>query len=344
MIGEKRTRKQPSDEIEKLKIGQVLGRYKILDILGQGGNGVVYLAKDMSLEKKWAIKQICKDIKREEALIMRDLDHPGIPRITEQIEDETYFYIVMDFCKGESLWQYCRKRNVSADEIIIWGVQLCDILIYLHRQNPPVIFRDVKPGNIMRGEDGRLKLIDFGIAKTGLLVGDENGESENRKEAKGTKGFAAPEQYEGRYSVQSDVYNLGASLLWCMNGIGCRDLRRVLRKAISEKTIWRYKNCEQLRRKLLKLQKKRRKERIRIRIWIVMIGVMLSVLIAGTITEWSILSQKRSLLLKETVWEIEMAMQQDYEMERQKYKEGLEQKKKCLQSILQEISKEEKVV
>ena len=99
------------NRIEKLHKGHQLGKYEILDILGQGGNGVVYLAQDTILGKKWAIKQICRtSAGKKEALVMCELDHPGIPRITEQMEDDSFFYIVMDYCKGESLWNLCNHK------------------------------------------------------------------------------------------------------------------------------------------------------------------------------------------------------------------------------------------
>ena len=216
---------------------------------------------------------------------MCELDHPGIPRITEQMEDDSFFYIVMDYCKGESLWNLCNHKKVAMNEIISWGIQLCDILNYLHEQKPPIIFRDIKPGNIICDEYNRLKLVDFGIAKT-----DDSGFDYDRErinvhdmgkgekapvktaeseagDAKGTRGFAAPEQYKGKYSVRSDIYNLGATLLWCMKGQSFRTLKKILKKAISKEPEQRYKDCHSLKKKLLLLQKKRKNQKYKAAVW-----------------------------------------------------------------------------
>lgn len=360
--------------------GHRLGKYEILDVLGQGGNGVVYLAKDTILGKKWAIKQTDKtrfsktySNQIEEALVMRELDHPGIPRITEQIEDEDSFYIVMDYCKGESLWQLCNRRKATIDEIIDWGIQLCDILNYLHEQNPPIIFRDVKPGNVICGENNRLKLIDFGIAKTDFygkmhrngMFGscDDAGDNgmtgmkcaPNMYDARGTRGFAAPEQYKGKYSIQSDIYNLGATLLWCMKGSRVVPLQKILKKATAQEAVKRYKNCHLLKKKLLHLQKKRQKEKKRIHIYLIVVFVLISVGISENITgmlrrldlehtetlqvltiEYEMEEENTQAFIK-YIKNVDVLLQKQYMEDRQSYIENLEIKKEYLTHILDKL-------
>lgn len=320
------------DVLQKKK--QRIGKYRILSVLGQGGDGIVYLAEDVLLKKKWAVKKIRKHdyIKLhktnvlEESLIMCKLDHPGIPRIIEQMEDEQYFYIVMDYCKGESLWKYCKGNAISVEQILDWGIQLCDILTYLHEQNPPVIFRDIKPGNIIYGQDKRIKLIDFGIAKEGL----------SEKDSKGTKGFAAPEQYIGRYSVESDIYNLGATLLWCMKDTYCPSLKKILKKAVFKDSGKRYKSCAVLKKELVNLQKKRKKKGGLRKAAIILLGVCISLGVAGIISyedtrkNVNIQSMKEKQNTESILWDT-------YEDKRAAYIEKMKEKKEDLQKVLEQL-------
>lgn len=315
----------PSNKIKKLRHGQMLGKYMMLEILGQGGNGVVYLVKDVVLEKQWAMKQISREgDSMEEALIMKELDHPGIPRITDQIIDKNYYYLIMDYCRGESLVKYCRSHKITEDTVIDWAIQLCDILEYLHRQNPPVIFRDMKPANVICSENGRLKLIDFGIAKLDVKDAD----------AKGTKGFAAPEQYEGKYSVQSDIYNLGATLLWCIGKCKCLSMERILRKAVRGKPEGRYADVQALRQKLLYLQRKRKRGKIRCWSLCVIMCFAVSMSIA-----WACIQEKLSQFTeRQNVDEtIEIDIAKKYEEEKRIYIEELQYRKEILEEMLEQI-------
>ncbi len=310
--------------IKEIASGQCLGKYEIKKVLGHGGFGIVYLAEDIVLRKKWAIKQIIKSgsFIIEEALVMKDLDHIGIPRITEQIEDEQYYYIVMDYCKGESLKKYCCRNKVTIDEIIDWGIQLCEILTYLHTQKPPVIFRDMKPGNIIIGENGQLKLIDFGIAKT-----------EIEKDARGTKGFAAPEQYAGIYSISSDIYNLGATLAWCSKDMRANQLKRIIKKAISKNVKRRYKDSRQFKKKLLHQQKKRKQEKRRIRFWIVLMILLVSVGSSMLLVEYFYPQNMRYVLFEDYCYEIVQTLNQNYFEQKALYIQRLQKKKEILEII-----------
>lgn len=237
--------------------GDYIGKYKVICTLGKGGSGTVYLAEDPILEKLWAIKAVPKKEKKrwQEALIMKNLDHPGLPRITGQMEDEEYYYLVMDYIDGQTLYEKCKVYAVTKEDVVNWGIQICDVLEYLHSRKPPIIYRDLKPGNLMLTADGRIKLIDFGTARN--LNGEE-------MDALGTKGFAAPEQYDGIASMQSDIYNLGACLKWLYRGEKILELEMIFHKCMMENPKLRYQNIRIVREKLLKLKtkwKKRKKER-----------------------------------------------------------------------------------
>ena len=293
--------------------GQKLGKYEVLDLLGQGGNGVVYLVRDTVLHKRWAMKQLFKDKQvLEEALIMRELDHVGIPRITEKIEDDTYYYLVMDYCKGESLAKYCRSHKVTTERVVDWGIQLCDILEYLHTRDIPVIFRDMKPENVICDENGRLKLIDFGIAKL----------EEGGYDAKGTKGFAAPEQYRGIYSIRSDIYNLGATLLWCMRGKKHLILERLLRKAVSERVEKRYACAAVLKKKLIRLQKRMKKRNM------YFLRAVIVVLVGSSLnTMWI---HWETTKIREEISLINHLLLEHYEKDTRSYMQELQYRKKVL--------------
>lgn len=134
------------------------------------------------------------------------MHHPGIVKMIEQFEENRYVYLVMEYCRGLTLKEYVQTRSVSKTQLLIWAIQLCEILQYLHGCRPPIIHRDIKPENIMITPDKKVKLIDFDIART---------ENQKGEKAYGTKKYAAPEQFQGFFSQKSDIYNLGATLKWC---------------------------------------------------------------------------------------------------------------------------------
>lgn len=203
-----------------LSTGTILqGRYKILRHLGQGGMSIVYLAADNRLgqvpvavkeldatQLGQAYKQSAIDAIGQEALTLARLNHPGIARVTDYFSNGDYLYLVMEYVQGETLEEAISRTARGYDEqhVIGWIGQLAQVLDYLHRQNPPIIFRDLKPSNIMVQPDGKLKLIDFGIARM-----FKPGKTEDTQSL-GTPGYAAPEQYgRGQTDTRSDVYSLG---------------------------------------------------------------------------------------------------------------------------------------
>lgn len=209
-----------------LKIGTVVnGLYKILNVVGKGGMSVVYLAINERANKQWAIKEIRKDgvlnyetVKQGlivETNMLKQLNHPNLPSIVDVIEDDESFLIVMDYIEGVTLSKLLNEQGkLPQDQVIDWAKQLCDVLNYLHTQEQPIIYRDLKPGNIMLRPDGRIILIDFGIARTfkKTSVADTT--------CLGTIGYAAPEQFggKGQTDARTDIYCLGATLYHLVTG------------------------------------------------------------------------------------------------------------------------------
>ena len=210
-----------------LEIGSLVdGKYKILNQVGHGCMSVVYLAMNEKANKQWAIKEFRKDkddaskqvaLKAllDEANLMKKLDHPTLPRIVDIIETKQTVYIVMDYIEGESLNKVLDAYGAQPQEAVIeWAKQLSNVLDYLHTQSPPVIYRDMKPANIMLKPDGTVRLIDFGIAR------EYKEGKEGDTEAIGTRGYAAPEQFGGRgqTDARTDIYSLGVTLYHLVTG------------------------------------------------------------------------------------------------------------------------------
>ena len=208
-------------------IGSVIdGKYEILKLVGKGGMSKVYLAMDKRLNKQWAVKEIQKNARDKnnlvvvqsaiaEANMIKKLDHPTLPRIVDIIDNGNVIYIVMDYIEGESLSKVLEREGAQPQEQVIeWAKELCEVLQYLHTRKPPIIYRDMKPANIMLKPDGSLKLIDFGIARE---YKDQNIED---TVSLGTKGYAAPEQFggKGQTDARTDIYCLGVTLYHLVTG------------------------------------------------------------------------------------------------------------------------------
>ncbi len=196
------------------------GRYFIMSILGQGGMGTVYLARNINTDTLWAIKEIVQRNSTDAGLpaepkLLKKLEHPALPRLFDILEQDGKLYMVSDYIEGISLDKKLEAEGRIAEETVTgWAVQLCRALDYLHTLEPhPIIYRDMKPSNIILTSNGTLKLIDFGIAR----------EYKPRSGADtvyiGTRGFAAPEQYGmGQTSAASDIYSLGVTLHHLLTG------------------------------------------------------------------------------------------------------------------------------
>lgn len=226
--------RQPT--VKQLDPGSVLNsRYEIVRRIGGGGMGAVYLARDRNLgDAPRAVKEMVEahldpaqhekaigDFKRE-SLLLTALEHPSIPTIYDYFYDEPLgrFYLVMKFISGGDLSSRLRSApggRVDERTVADWGMQAADVLEYLHSRPKPIIYRDLKPANLMiDGNTGRVMLIDFGIAR--WVKQEEKGVT-----AVGTMGYAPPELFGGRVEPRSDVYSLGATLFHLLTGSDPQD-------------------------------------------------------------------------------------------------------------------------
>ncbi len=199
-------------------------RYRILQQIGGGGMGIVYLAEDTRLPgRHCAIKEVSpsqlppQDVARavqtfqQEAQLLARLSHPGLTAVTDFFSEWGNWYLVMEYVEGITLdtrLEQMPGRPLPPQEALSIFGQLCDVLEYLHRQNPPVIFRDLKPSNVMLTPHGQVRLIDFGIAR--VFKPGRTRDTVNL----GTPGYAAPEQYggKGQTDPRTDIYSLGVLL------------------------------------------------------------------------------------------------------------------------------------
>ena len=186
-------------------IGNVLKeRYCIVEQIGHGGGGSLYLAKDMEVGICRAVKEI-PIAKKKEARLMQHLEYPAIPKIIDCVETGEYCYLIMEYIKGQSLGELLRSgKRFSLREILALGKEIARVLEYLHSRKPPVCYGDLKPDNLMFSETGHLYLIDLGSAMF------DHGK--RKQICEGTKGYAAPEQYQGYLRPGSDIYALGKTL------------------------------------------------------------------------------------------------------------------------------------
>jgi serine/threonine protein kinase/Tol biopolymer transport system component len=198
-------------------------RYRIVEILGQGGMGSVYRAVDENLGVDVAAKEnlfTTDEYARQfrlEAVILANLRHPNLPRVTDHfvIGDQGQ-YLVMDYIEGEDLRQRMeRMGNITEDDAILLGAAICDALSYLHTRKPPILHRDLKPGNVKITSEGHIFLVDFGLAK--VLHGSQATTTGARAM---TPGYSPPEQYgTARTDPRTDIYSLGATLYAALTGI-----------------------------------------------------------------------------------------------------------------------------
>lgn len=254
-------------------------RYRIIEILGQGGMGSVYRAVDENLGVEVAVKvnlfttdEYARQF-RLEAVILANLRHANLTRVTDHfvIGDQGQ-YLVMDYIEGEDLRQRMeRLGSISEEDAILIGVAMCDALSYLHSRKPPILHRDIKPGNVKITPDGHIYLVDFGLAK--ILKGTQATTTGARAM---TPGYSPPEQYgTARTDPRTDIYSLGATLYAALTGVIPEDglaramdnveltplrkrnskvsrrLASVIEKAMSIKTDYRYQTADDFRQALL---------------------------------------------------------------------------------------------
>ncbi len=247
-----------------LETGSVIdGKYKILNVIGRGGMSTVYLAMNERVNRQWAVKEILKNdvhhlhANKREIEMMKKLKHPHLPGIVDVIENQDSLLIVMDYIEGRSLQDILSEYGAQTQkDVLKWAKQLCDVLSYLHTRKPAVIYRDMKPANVMLKPDGNIMLIDFGAAREYKY--------QNSKDtiSLGTRGYAAPEQYErkGQSDARTDIYCLGVMLFQLLTGESphvlcpiCQinpslssGLEAVLVKCTQVKKENRYQSCQEL--------------------------------------------------------------------------------------------------
>lgn len=251
-------------------IGTIIdGKYEILTEIGRGGMSVVYLAMDTHLNKQWAVKEIRRtgggpndeiivNSLLAEANMMKRLDHPALPRIVDIIENGTTIYVVMDYIEGESLDKILKEYGIQQEQVVInWAKQLCDALSYLHSQRPPIIYRDMKPANVMLKPEGNIKIIDFGIAR------EYKEQNLADTTVLGTRGYAPPEQYSSQTDARSDIYALGMTMHHLLTGVDPRageayapvrmwnpelseGIEKIIDKCVEPAAENRYQSCQEL--------------------------------------------------------------------------------------------------
>jgi eukaryotic-like serine/threonine-protein kinase len=241
----------------RLPLGTILDeRYKIIDYVAKGGMGAIYKALDLSQKGVfWAVKEMLDYFDTEEereyaverfameAQILYDLNHECIPKFVDCFVSENRYYLVMEFIEGSDLRKMLENgiksglSTLKEEDILSWAIQICDVLNYLHTQNPPIVYRDMKPGNMMVNPQNKIYLIDFGIARLfdprvkGTMVG--------------TQGYAPPEQYKGEAEPRSDLYSTAACMHHLLTGKDPRnDIPfnfppvRTIRADLSKETEW----------------------------------------------------------------------------------------------------------
>lgn len=252
----------------------IIDKYEIIEQIGHGGMSKVYKVRDIRLQKYWALKEINleeelenKDILEQSIIsemeLLKDLEHPTLPRIVDYFNEKTKIYIIIDYIEGETLKERVRREGPQKEETVIeWALQLCDVIDYLHSKN--IIYRDLKPSNIMINTYGKLKLIDFGTAR---IYKENNSEDTVYF---GTRGYAAPEQFgrQGQTDKRTDVYSMGATLYYLLTGKSpmytidgervqtySEKMKRLIERCMQIDPINRYRSFEEVRKELLECKK-----------------------------------------------------------------------------------------
>lgn len=263
-----------------LNEGYILdGKYEIIKVLGMGGMGTVYLCRNTRLDTMWAIKEVKNDLKNgihlsSEPNILKKLNHAGIPRIIDIFYEGNNLYMVEDYIEGTTLKEYVKEKGALEEESLCKITSdICNIITYLHDLKPPIIYRDLKPSNIMITPSNNVVLVDFGISKT--YKADKNEDTVNL----GSNGYAAPEQYGfGQSCKQTDIYGIGMVIYFMAKGkvsttaleplmdenydeTVSSDLRKIIQKCVQVDIEDRYVSSEDLNNEIMKLLKSNESEK-----------------------------------------------------------------------------------
>ena len=260
------------EEKQDKYLGTVVGgKYSVIKLIGRGGFYSTYIVQDIKSNKRWAMK-LCDKTNRnyspairenilQEPHIMMKLNHPAIPKVVDIGENDESIFIVREYIEGVTLESVVRECGAqSADKVIKWSKELCDMLSYLHNLKPPHIYRDMKPANVILMPDNHLKVVDFGIVRIYDLM-------KNRDTCwLGTKGYAAPEQYGGcqQTDARTDIFGLGMTMHHLVTGVDPKQppyetkpicqinpdlpkgLEYIISKCIQPNPDDRYQNCDEL--------------------------------------------------------------------------------------------------
>lgn len=263
-------------------------KYRIKRKLGEGGSSVVLMGIDERKGSAVTIKQIKKDVygsgemsllMGDEAGILMNLHHPAIPVMIEAYDDA----FVLEYIPGNSLEKYVRHRGfLKEKEAVAIGFELLDILSYLHTGKRPVVYRDLKPSNIIVRPDGHVSLIDFGAAR--YFERDASSDTRNL----GTGGFAAPEQYGnlGQTDPRTDIYCFGRTLLQIMGGRCSPELMMIIDKCTKPDRDDRFNNCEEIVDALKKYPKVVRKNKFMAKAKYGLVAAVLAFIISFAVTNY----------------------------------------------------------
>lgn len=243
------------------------GRYQVLELIGTGGNSQVFKVKDIRNGNIYAMKQYITSDPYNEKQMIKDIEgelnvlkyasHPVLPVIYNIIKEEDRFFLIMEYVEGINLKEIVVREGIlSWKQLLNIMEQICSGMYYLHSLNPPIVYRDLKPSNIILKDDGSVKLVDFGVAKR------YNRELEADDRAYGTRGFASPEQFgklngQGIYNtdIRSDIYGIGTTMYFLMTGTHYdysgrikslaipKGMKKIIRKCTQIKPNDRYDNC-----------------------------------------------------------------------------------------------------
>lgn len=300
-------------------------KYEVKEIIGSGGSGTVYRVWDRNLESDMAVKELGPSgMWEREREALKKLRHPALPVITDYFETEGRKFIVMDYIEGITLLQYMRKYGrVKQNQAIIWGRELADVLCYLHGQRVPVIYRDMKPSNVMIDKSGKIKLIDFGTVY--LKYSDR----EEHYVRAGTFGYAAPEQMQKEAFEQTDdrcdIYGLGITLHQMLTGKNpaeppfcpapirsydralSKGLEKIVAKAVMPEKEKRYESMRQMKEELECLEEKEKREYHGRQVLCAVYYISLGILIAGFLVAYYKVELHREITGK-GLWENRMLL------------------------------------
>ncbi len=318
-------------DMHLVKMEEILDdRYQLERLLGEGGSGKVYLAYDRKLEKWWAVKFLVMSDSTKaceaEIAVLKSSRCPGVPRIVDVVTRDSGIAIVMDYIPGISLEEMQKKEgNLQEEQLVRYAVEICTILQYFHSRNPPLIYQDLKPGNIMITAEDKVMMIDFGTVTS--LRTEESDDAKGSEKA-GTRGYAAPEQYSVETDIdeRTDIYCLGAVMyylltghyaeqeaVWgeCLRNTGISEgLYRILEKCLRKDPEYRFQSVQELKKALeesgrFREQYKGEGQRQRILFLVLMISGVLFTLLS--LTGRSLCLQTRKSLSEEYLKKAELS-------------------------------------